>query len=89
MKSAYEIAMERIERESGPQRKLSEAQRLEIAEIEKRYDARIAEVKLNMERECAGAATLEEFQRLQAETASQIQTLEEKRGREKEAAWNS
>lgn len=89
MKSAYEIAMERIERESGPQRKLTEAQRLEIAEIDKRYDARIAEVKLHMEGQCAAAATLEEFQRLQAETASQIQTLEEKRNREKETIWNS
>ncbi len=89
MKSAYELAMERLERESGPQRKLTEAQRAEIAEINKRFDARIAEVKMSMEQRCATATTLEEFQGMQADMASQIQSLEEKRNREKEAIWNS
>ena len=39
MKSAYELAMERLEKEKGPAKKLNDDQRAEIAEIENKYEA--------------------------------------------------
>ena len=42
MKSAYELAMERLEK-SQPAAKLTDAQRTELAEITNRYEAKIAE----------------------------------------------
>ena len=45
MKSAYELAMERLEKQS-PTAKLSEEQRAAIAEIESTYKAKIAEREL-------------------------------------------
>ena len=42
MKSAYELAMERLEKQS-PTAKLTEEQRAAIAEIESSYKAKIAE----------------------------------------------
>ena len=41
MKSAYELAMERLEKES-PQESLTEEKKELISEIEKKYSAKIA-----------------------------------------------
>ena len=42
MKSAYELAMERLEK-TQPAVKLTEAKRAELAEISNRYESKIAE----------------------------------------------
>lgn len=42
MKSAYELAMERLE-ESDPQKPLTDEQRAEISAIEEKFQAKIAE----------------------------------------------
>ena len=42
MKSAYQLAMERLEK-SSPSMKLSEGKKRELADIESTYKARIAE----------------------------------------------
>lgn len=42
MKSAYELAMERLEKQS-PTEKLTEQQKAEIAEIDSTYKAKVAE----------------------------------------------
>jgi len=54
MKSAYELAMERLERQS-PTRQLSEKQKSEIAEIESTFRARLAERELFLKGEIAKA----------------------------------
>lgn len=89
MKSAYEIAMERLERESGPSKKLTEEQKTAIAEIDKKYDAKIAEHRLAVQAKIKAAANSEEFQKLNAELADGIASLEDKRNREKENIWNN
>ncbi|NIA12891.1 MAG: hypothetical protein GWP08_02330 [Nitrospiraceae bacterium] len=89
MKSAYELAMERLEKASGPTKKLTEEQRAAIADIEKVYEAKIAELKLSHEARLQGAATQEEFDALQAELAEKIRGFEERRDHEKEAIWNA
>jgi len=45
MKSAYELAMERLA-QSGPPVKLTDEQRVRLAEIENRFKAKIAEKEL-------------------------------------------
>ena len=86
MKSAYEIAMERLEKERGPARRLSEEQKAAISEIEKKYAARMAEVRLDYEGKAAATPPAERAELL-ARMAAELKTLEEKRDREKDAVW--
>ena len=44
MKTAYELAMERLNK-SGPSVKLSDARKKELAELDSKYAAKIAERK--------------------------------------------
>ena len=88
MKSAYEIAMARLEKESGPGRKLTDTQKSEIAQITKKYDARVAEEKLKFEGRLAKAATFEELEQIRAEMASSLTSLEDQREKAKEAVWS-
>jgi len=46
MKSAYELAMERLNASGGESRALSDAQKTEIADIEKKAKAKIAELEI-------------------------------------------
>jgi hypothetical protein len=55
MKSAYELAMERLNR-SSPTVKLSPAQKQEIAELESQYAAKIAAREIALQAEMARAA---------------------------------
>ena len=89
MKSAYELAMERLEKASGPSRKLSNEQKARMAEVEKRFEARIAEQKLSHEDKLRAAGSQDEFDRLKAELAETVASLEAQRDREKEAIWNA
>jgi hypothetical protein len=54
MKSAYELAMERLEKQT-PTRQLTEAQKAEIAEIEAACKAKIAEQELFLKEQIAKA----------------------------------
>lgn len=89
MKSAYELAMERLEQTSGPTRKLSNEQKAHIADLEKRFDARIAGQKLSYEDKFRAAETMEDYNRLKSELADAIASLESQRDREKETIWNA
>lgn len=88
MKSAYEIAMERLAKESGPARTLTDAQRARIAEINSSYDAKTAELRLQFDNKLSHAATAEEAQQLQAQFGDELSALEERRERDKEAVWD-
>lgn len=82
MKSAYELAMARLEK-SAPTISVPEEQKRRIAEIDSEITAKIAEKKIFLEGEMAKAepAAREEIRR---QLASEIARLEEKRGREKD-----
>jgi len=54
MKSAYELAMERLNK-SAPVTRLNAAQKKEIAELDSRYRARIAEREITLQGEIAAA----------------------------------
>jgi len=47
MKSAYELAMERLQQQS-PTVKLSEAQKAELAELDSQYAARVAQREIGL-----------------------------------------
>ena len=88
MKSAYEIAMARLEKEKGPGRKLSDEQKAEIAAINKKYDARVAEEKLTFETRMAKAANFEELENLRKEMAASLTSIEEQREKARESVWD-
>ena len=54
MKSAYELAMERLNK-ANPSVKLTEAQKREIADLDSRYTAKIAEREIFLKGELAKA----------------------------------
>lgn len=89
MKSAYELAMERLEREHGPTKKLNDEQKAEIAAIDKKYEAQAAEARLNHDRKLAAVASAAEFEQLQEEFAAELARIDAGREREKEAVWNA
>ena len=60
MKSAYELAMERLEKQS-PSAKLTEKQRAEIAEIDQLFRAKIAEKELFLKDEIAKAEVARKY----------------------------
>jgi hypothetical protein len=79
MKSAFELAMSRLEKES-PTQKLTDDQKRRLAEVDAEITARIAEKKVFLEGEIAKAAgdpaTEEQLRR---QLAMEIANLEEKR----------
>ena len=79
MKSAYELAMERLEK-SAPTVTLSEAQKAQIAEIESTFKARIAEKELFLQREIRDArqaGKFDEAEKLAAQLATEARRLNE------------
>ena len=79
MKSAYELAMERLEKQS-PSAKVTEEQKREIAEIESTYRARIAEKELFLADEIKKtrmAGQADEVSKLERQLASEVRRLNE------------
>lgn len=60
MKSAYELAMERLNQQS-PTIKLSDEQKAQLAELDSRYAARIAEREISLSEAIARAKANSEF----------------------------
>jgi len=88
MKSAYEKAMERLERESGPTPKLTDEQKARVAELDRVYDAKAAEKRLEYESRVLNASSPAESDRLQAELANELAGIEARRQQEKDAIWS-
>ena len=79
MKSAYELAMERLEKAS-PSIKLSEDQKKELAEVDSVYRAKIVEKELflkNQIRKAQSAGKFEEIESLENQLASETRRLRE------------
>jgi hypothetical protein len=64
MKSSYELAMERLNK-SSPTMKLTDAQKKEIAELESKCAAKIAERELFIKEEIAKAGAKSEFEEIE------------------------
>lgn len=79
MKSAYELAMERLEKQA-PTAKLTEQQKAEIAEIDSTYKAKIAEREVFLKDQIAKAEVTGKFNEvleLEQELAREIRRLNE------------
>ncbi len=87
MKSAYEIAMQKLQAASGPSRKLTEDQKARLAEMDRVYDAKVAEIQLSIEQKIAAAAP-EDQGVLGEKLTSELARLHEKREHDKDAVWN-
>ena len=81
MKSAFELAMERLG--GGPIKQYTSEQKEQLAEIDREFDARIAQVKLSSV--AAEGETPEQCQAREEGTAAEIRRLEEKREERKES----
>jgi outer membrane murein-binding lipoprotein Lpp len=79
MKSAYELAMERLEKTS-PSLALTEDQKKELAEIDSTYRAKIAEQELFLKgqiRNAQAAGKVDEVESLEKQLASEVRRLQE------------
>ena len=65
MKSAYELAMERLNKTSPPAAKLTDDQRKQLAELDSKYAAKIAERDLFLQGEYAKAVDKGDYQALE------------------------
>jgi hypothetical protein len=86
MKSAYELAMERLQKDA-PSVPLSAEQRAQITEIDSLYTAKIAERELLLKSEIAqdlAKGKFDQIEQLQKQLASELRRLNEEREEKKE-----
>jgi hypothetical protein len=91
MKSAYELAMERLNK-NAPTVKLTEKQKKEIGELDSLYASKIAQREIFLKGEIAKAemsGDFEAFEQLQKQLASEKKTLATELEEKKEAVRKS
>ena len=79
MKSAYELAMERLQ-QASPSLSLTEEQKKELAEIDSKYRAKIAEKELFLRDQIRKAQTegkADDIDSLERQLASDVRRLQE------------
>jgi hypothetical protein len=90
MKSAYELAMERLQKQS-PSVSLTEEQKAQLAEIDSLYRSKMAEKELLLQeqiRKEAHAGAAEEVDRLKQQLSSELRRLQEECDQKKEKVRN-
>jgi hypothetical protein len=92
MKSAYELAMERLKAKDSPDRKeLNEEQKTKIAQVNEKYTAKAAERQIFLQKQIAEAemaGNFEEVQALQKQLRSELDVIKEEKEAAKETIWN-
>jgi hypothetical protein len=91
MKSAYELAMERLQKAS-PSLSLTDKQKEELAELDSKYQAKIAEKELFLKDQIRKAQTegkVDDIDSLQKQLASEVRWLQEECEAAKEKLRNS
>jgi hypothetical protein len=79
MKSAYELAMERLQ-QASPSLTLTDEQKKELADVDSKYRAKIAEKELFLNEQIGkaqAAAKFDEVESLQKQLASEVRRLHE------------
>jgi hypothetical protein len=90
MKSAYELAMERLNKHA-PQAKLTDVQKKELAELDSRYAAKIAEREIFLKGELSTAAQKGDFEaveQLEKQLVSERRKFQAELEEKKEAVRN-
>jgi hypothetical protein len=78
MKSAYELAMERLQKQS-PTLKLSAAQKAKLAELDSQYAAKVAQREIGLKNEISkaeGAGELDEATKLREQLQAEKRKLQ-------------
>ena len=78
MKSAYELAMERLDK-AAPSAKLTDSQKRELAELDSKYSAKIAEREIFLKGEIAKAMSkgeIESIEQLEKQLTSDRKSLQ-------------
>ena len=91
MKSAYELAMERLQKAS-PSLSLTDKQKEELAELDSKYRAKIAEKELFLKDQIRKAQTegkVDDIDSLEKQLASEVRRLQEECEAAKEKLRNS
>jgi len=91
MKSAYELAMERLQK-TLPSLSLTEEQKKELAELDSKYQAKIAEKELFLKDQIRKAQTegkVADIDSLQKQLVSEVRRLQEDCEAKKEKLRNS
>jgi uncharacterized protein YPO0396 len=91
MKSAYELAMERLQKAS-PSLPLTDEQKKELAALDSKYQAKIAEKELFLKDQIRKAQTegkVDDIDSLQKQLASEVRRLQEECEAAKEKLRNS
>jgi hypothetical protein len=91
MKSAYELAMERLQKAS-PSLSLTDEQKKELAEVDSKYRAKIAEKELFLKERIRKAQTegkFDDVESLQKQLASEVRRLQEECEAKKEKLRSS
>jgi hypothetical protein len=91
MKSAYELAMERLQKAS-PSLSLTDEQKKELAEVDSKYQAKIAEKELFLKDQIRKAQTegkVDDIDFLQKQLASEVRRLQGECEATKEKLRNS
>jgi hypothetical protein len=91
MKSAYELAMERLQKAS-PSLSLTEQQKKELAALDSKYQAKIAEKELFLKDQIRKAQTegkIDDIDSLQKQLTSEVRRLQEECEAKKEKLRNS
>ncbi len=86
MKSAYELAMERLSK-TAPTQKLSDAKKKELAEVDSKYAAKIAEREIFLKGEMSKAAEKGDYEglaQLEKQLVSDRKSLEVEKEEKKE-----
>jgi hypothetical protein len=86
MKSAYELAMERLQKEA-PSVPLTEEQRIKLSEIDSLYKSKIAEKELLLQdqiRKEIAAGRFDEVESLKHQLSTELRRLAEEREEKKE-----
>ncbi len=92
MKSAYELAMERLAKSDPAAAPLNAEQKARLAEIDRVYQGKIAEREIFLKQQLTGALSaqnLEEAGKIRQQIASEKARLEEEREDEKERVRRS
>jgi hypothetical protein len=87
MKSAYELAMERLAKAEGATRPLTEEKKQRLAEIDRVYQGKVAEREIFLKQkldEALAGQQFDEADKLRKQMAGEKARLEEERESEKE-----
>lgn len=88
MKSAYELAMERLDAEAGKAKPVTEEQKAQFAAIDEKYRAKIAEREIFLTQKLVEAQAngmISDAEDLQKQLANEKARLEEEREEKKNA----